>query len=297
MKTPKVNLLKWHQQYGTEKACINALIRYHWPNGFICPACSCSKAYFLTKRKLYQCAACKHQVSITAGTIFHSTKLPLVSWFLGIYLVAADKGSVSALRLSKHLDIAWKTAWRMLQKIRIAMADRDSLYRLQGIIELDDAYIGGKHSGKRGRGAKGKTPILVAVEYRDPKAGFVAMKVVPTISSKSVEKFVENSVRHDQFTRTDAYPAMNVVKKTQNHLAQAMKESDPNKWLKLVHIVIGNLKIFLNGTFHGVSNKYLQSYLDEFCYRFNRRFWEFELPYRLLVACLEHVPIRQAENC
>ena len=293
MKTPEVSLLEWQKQYGTEEACIDALIQYRWPNGFICPECGYTEAYYITTRQLYECVHCKHQVSITAGTIFHSTKLPLDLWFWAIYLVAADKGSVSALRLSKLLGVSWPTAWLMLRKMRIAMGHRDSIYRLQNIIELDDALVGGKRSGKRGRGAEGKTPILIAVECRKKyRAGFMAIQVVNSIAKDSIDSFIKHHFVAGQTVQTDGLPAMNTVKEAQNHLAKVMKQTDPDKWLRLVHIVIGNLKKFINGTFHGVSGKYLQEYLNEYCYRFNRRFWEYELPYRLLNACLAHTPVK-----
>ncbi len=111
MKTPEVNLLEWQKQFGSEEACIEAIIKYRWPNGFICPKCGNAEAYYITTRKVYEYAQCKHQASITAGTIFHSTKLPLDLWFWAIYLVAADKGSISALRLSKLIGVSWPTAW------------------------------------------------------------------------------------------------------------------------------------------------------------------------------------------
>lgn len=123
---------------------------------------------------MYQCAQCRCQVSVTADTLFHATKLPLVKWFWVIYLTAYDKGGISALRVSKHIGVSWLTARRMLRKICTAMAHRDSIYRLENIIEFDDTYVGGKRAGTRGRGAAGKRPVLVAVETRKKGAGFVA---------------------------------------------------------------------------------------------------------------------------
>jgi transposase-like protein len=131
------------------------------------------------------------------------------------------------------------------------MGHRDSLYRLSGTIELDDAFIGGKHKGKRGRGAQGKTPVLIACENRQKKAGFIAMKAVNAVNFKKVDE-----------------------------------------WLPWVHIAIGNLKTFLLGTFHGVTSKYLQEYLNEFCYRFNRRFVEKQIPNRLLNLAIIHMPFK-----
>ena len=117
------------------------------------------------------------------------------------------------------------------------------------------------------------------------------MKAVENISGQSIKSFLERHLTKGQQVRTDALPAMNIIKQEHQHQKKVTPPEQASTWLPLVHIIIGNLKTFLNGTFHGVSHKYLQEYLDEFCYRFNRRFWEFELPHRLLNACLSHVPV------
>jgi len=296
MKMPKVSLLEWQNRYGTERACEKVLVKIRWPNGFICPRCNSKDASYITTRKVYQCSQCRHQVSITAGTLFHSTNLSLVKWFWAIYLAATDKGGISALRLAKHISVSWPTARKMLKKIRVAMADRDSAYRLENLVEFDDAYVGGKRTGKRGRGAAGKKPILVAVETRGEKAGFMAVEAVDVISKETVRDFLQNHLKMGQTVRTDAFPALNSVKEMHCHQKKVVPAEEISKWLPLVHVIIGNLKKFLNGTFHGVSLKYLQEYLDEFSYRFNRRFWEPQLPLRLLNACLSHVPVKLAEN-
>jgi len=292
MQMPKISLIEWQKRYGTEEACAAVIVKYRWPHGFICPKCGNDSSWYITTRKVYQCCKCTHQVSVTAGTLFHSTNLPLVKWFWAIYLMASDKGGISALRLSKHIGVSWPTARNMLKKIRTAMVHRDSIYRLfDELIELDDTYVGGKKPGKRGRGAQGKKPVLVAVEHRGKTAGFVAMKAVETVSGKEIKLFLERHLNHGQKVRTDALSAMNIVKERHQHEKKVTPLQEASCWLPLVHIVIGNLKTFLNGTFHGVTHKYLQEYLDEFCYRFNRRFWEPELPHRLLNACLSHAPV------
>lgn len=295
MKMPEISLLEWQKLYGAERACAKQLAKVRWPDGFQCPACGFTKACYIITRKLYQCSKCRQQVSVTADTLFHATKLPLVKWFWAIYLAATDKGGISALRASKLLGVSWITARNMLRKIRQAMAHRDSIYRLGKIIEFDDTYVGGKRSGKRGRGAAGKKPVLVAVETRKKGAGFVAMQVVDTISKETVRKFLSRHLKVEQTVKTDAFHAMNAVDETQQHEKKVTLPEKASEWLPLVHIMIGNMKKFINGTFHGVSQNYLQEYLDEFCYRFNRRFWEPQLPLRLLNACLTHVPIKLAE--
>ena len=295
MKMPTISLVEWQKRFGTENACIKTLGKVRWPQGFQCPACGSQQYSFIATRKLYQCSACRHQVSITADTLFHATKIPLVKWFWAIYLMASDKGGISALRLSKHIGISWISARSILKKIRTAMSHRDSIYRLEKLIELDEAYVGGKRAGKRGRGAEGKRPVLVAIESRGKGAGFIAMQAVETISEATIKPFLSFHLKPGQNVRTDALPALNAVAKEHVHEKKVTPPEKASEWLPLVHIMIGNMKKFLNGTFHGVSSRYLQEYLDEFCYRFNRRFWEPELPLRLHNACLAHVPVKTAE--
>jgi len=171
MKMEQVSFFEWQERYGNEAACIDALRTIRCPEGFQCPKCGHHAASLISTRRLHQCSRCFHQVSVTAGTLFHSTKLPLVRWFWAIYLASADKGGISALRLATFLGVSWLTAHRMLRKIRAAMGDRDRGYKLTDFIELDDAYVGGKRSGgKRGRGAEGKRPVLFAVEKREKGA-------------------------------------------------------------------------------------------------------------------------------
>jgi transposase-like protein len=218
--------------------------------------------------------------------------LPLTKWFWAIFLAASDKGGISALRLAKLIGVSWITASRMLRKMRIAMGHRDSIYRLHDLIEIDDAFVGGRRSGKRGRGAGGKSPVLVAVENRDGRAGFIAMQQVGSVTRESVAEFAQHHLPPGQEVRSDALASLREIGKTQHHAARVTPPDMAGEWLPWVHIAIGNLKVFLMGTYHGVSSKYLQEYLNEFCYRFNRRDWEAELPLRLLDACLTHTQVK-----
>jgi transposase-like protein len=172
------------------------------------------------------------------------------------------------------------------------MGHRDSLYQLSGTIELDDALVGGRQKGKRGRGAAGKKNVLIACESKEKKAGFIAMEVVDSICHFSVDKFVKKHLKRGQKVHSDALPALNIIDQTQNYEARVTPSDLVDEWLPWVHIAIGNLKTFFLGTFHGVSGKYLQEYLDEFCYRFNRRFIEKQIPNRLLNLAIIHTPVK-----
>lgn len=257
MKATEANLLDWQERYGTEEACAQALAQQRWPEGFRCPRCGHDHGYAIAMRHSYECSRCHYQASLTAGTLFHSTNLPLTQWFWAIYLAASDKGGISAMRLSKQIGVSWITASRMLRKIRIAMGHRDSLYRLHEMIEFDDAMVDGRRNGKRGRGAEGKSPVLVAVENRDACAGFIAMQQVPAVTRETVAEFVQRHLPPGQLVRSDALASLTEIGKTPHHAARVTPPDKAGEWLPWVHIAISNLKAFLLGTYHGVSSKYL----------------------------------------
>jgi transposase-like protein len=147
---------QFRRRFRTERDCLRYLIKRKWPDGFRCPRCDHDQAYLITSRGKYQCKRCLHQTTVTANTIFHKTRKPLRDWFWAIYLVATRTTGSSARQLQYDLGLSYPTAWSWCHKIRKAMEDRDTCYRLEGLIELDDTYIGGKKkTGKRGRGARG----------------------------------------------------------------------------------------------------------------------------------------------
>ena len=285
-----MNFLDWQRKFATQKACLRELERHRWPNGFQCPVCGHDRAYRLNSRPLHQCTKCKHQAFVIAGTVFENTKLQLPKWFAAIYLMGSDKGGISALRLSKMIGVSWRTAHSMLRKLRQVMGDRDRSHWLDGLVEVDDAYIGGKRKGKRGRGAAGKQSVLLAVERRRKGAGYLAAEVVDTVDSDQVRKFSQR-IAADATVRSDALAALKVLSQRHEHQARVTPADKVDDWLPMVHIVIGNLKRFLLGTFHSVSKRYLQEYIHEFVYRFNRRRWESQLPQRILQAAVDHVPV------
>jgi len=262
MSYTELSLLEFQRRFSTEEACQAALEQAHWPEGFVCPRCGHHKASRVATRRLLQCSAWHHQASVTAGTIFHKTR----------------------------------TAWTMLHKLRKAMAQRDARYTLTGSIEMDNAYFGGPAAGKRGRGAANKTPAVVMVENRGEHAGFLAIKTVTTVDKQQVDAAASAKIAAGQHIHTDGLNAYNGLEALgHDHQAETVPPHQAHEKLPWVHIAIANAKRFLLGTYHGVSHKYLQAYLDEFCYRFNRRSWEPTLTSRLLTACLVAKPITLAE--
>ena len=172
------------------------------------------------------------------------------------------------------------------------MAHRDSLYRLTELIEIDDAYIGANKTGKAGRGG-GRTPVLVAIETsEDGKPGFVAIEALDSLSQPHIIDFAKRRLQPGAVSHTDAFPSLRGLAIQTTHIAKVTPPEEADEWLPWVHIVISNLKRFLLGTFHGAVRPHrLQEYIDEFVYRFNRRFWEPQIPNRLLNLLVEHRPV------
>lgn len=296
MQEQEVSFYEWQQQFSDNDACMNYIEQHKWPNGFVCPVCNNNHGYYTANRHHYECSQCHKQTSIISGTVFEATKLPLVKWFWAIYWISSDKGGISALRLSKLIGTTWRSAYRILKILRDCMGDRDSIYKLSGVIELDDAYIGGKKTGKRGRGADGKVSVIVACETNDGKPGFIAMKAVKDITKNTIEDFAKQFIAPSSQVNTDGFRANTGVASIAIHQSKVTTPDLVDEWLPWVHIAIANLKRFLLGTFHGISLHYVQDYLNEFCYRFNRRFWEKQIPSRLLKLCLNHKAKKSMEQ-
>jgi transposase-like protein len=297
------SLLEFQKEFSTEEACEQHLRQMRWPDGFHCPKCGNREAWFIRTRKIFDCKGCRAKISLTTGTIFHKTRVPLAKWYWLIYHMAMDKVGVSISEMQRVLEIKdYKTAWLMAHKVRKAMADRDSGYSLAGLVEMDDSFFGPKGS-KRGRGSERKSTVLCAVSlYRDrhgeERPGFAHMQVVDNASSETIINFLERlgygPATQDgknllETIRTDGWRSYGKAAKHQDLLHYKVVLKDPKaagNLLPWVHRVISNAKAVIRGSHRGVSEKHLQSYLSEICYRFNRRFWERELFDRLVKACL-----------
>ena len=280
----KIGLLEFQKQFSTNDACRAHLFKIRWPNGLVCPKCGGKEYYKISKRNVYECT-CRHQISLTAGTIMHRSHTPLFKWFWAIYLTAHDKRGISALRLQEELQVSYPTAWLMLHKIRRAMGERDSQYLLAGIVETDETYIGGsKNGGKRGRGTE-KAPVQVAVSLdKEGKPQFVKMRMLDGVGNKAIREFAERNIEEGATIKTDKYPS-NIKAFEDQVYAHEPERYDMEKnpeHLKWLHRVVGNAKTFILGTYHGLEKKHLQAYLDEFSFRFNRRTFPGQIFNRLL---------------
>ena len=270
------------KEFGTEKKCREYLVNLRWPDEFVCPKCGCRHACPLSNGR-YRCAECRRQTSVTAGTVLHRTHMPLTQWSLAFYFASQDKRGISAVALMSMLGTSYKTAWYMLMRIRAAMGQRDKTHRLNGNIEFDDTYFGGPTVGKkRGRGTE-KAKVFVAVsldEWGNPL--YAKMRVTQNIKRASVKKFAQAAFTQGSTIHSDGYgsyiPAL-------EGFAHEHKPYYPHSGLlRWLHIVISNAKAFILGTYHGLPKKYLQAYLDEYCFCFSRRDFGPRLLERLVLA-------------
>src|SRR3954449_1468603 len=185
--------VEFRERFGTEEACRTALFAMRWREGLTCPACGGRGFCALTTRKVFQCNRCEKQVSLTAGTVFQDTKLPLVTWFAAVYQLTQSKGGISSIELARRLGVRQPTAWLVKHKLVRARAAREAAKpKLAGRVEVDDAYLGGeRQGGKRGRGAAGKTPIVAAVETTpERKPRRLRLSVVEGFRKKEVARGV-----------------------------------------------------------------------------------------------------------
>ena len=282
-------------RYGTEVQCRESLQRMRWPRGFECPNCGHAGHCHLKQRPVLQCNRCKHQVSLTAGTVFAQTKLPLRTWFLAIYLLTQHKNGLSALALGRQLGVSPNTAWLVKHKLMQTMVERDDPKALTHLVQIDDAYWGGeRHGGGTGRGSPGKTPFVAAVQLS--AQGFpVAMRldVLRGFRKKILAQWAKRHLAQDTLVVSDGlncFPGVTAAKCA--HLVLPTgggPASVSHPMFRWVNTVLGNVKNALHGTYHALKPKYLQRYLSEFCYRFNRRFQLQDLIPRLIYASA-HTP-------
>lgn len=277
---PGMSLNRFLEDYGTEAQCEAALERARWPQGFVCPACaSPSFCRVLHGRvKTFQCNRCHKQVTLTGGSLFHATKLPLTIWFQALYFLSQTKTGLSTLELRRRIGVSYRTAWRIRHKLMQAMWERERSTRLSDRVELDDAYLGGERSGgKTGRGSENKVPFLAAVEtnaQRHPQR--VVFSPVATFGRADIEAWAHRSLTGSAHVITDGLKCFRGVKTVgcthESIVVGSGRQSTQMTSFRWVNTILGNLKTTFDGTFHGFDfEKYASRYLAEVQYRFNRR--------------------------
>ena len=290
------SLPEFQSLFPDEAACAAYLERARWRDGFVCPHCAVADEprYVATRLKVLRCRHCRRDTSLTAGTVMERTHTPLSVWFWGAYLIASQTPGMSAVQFQRQLGLScYETAFQILHKLRAGMVrpDQDRIGGKPDIfVEADETWIGGRTRGK-GRGVHDMVLVACAVEVLQRKrtsslnkrktgryAGRVRLSVVPDRSAKSLVGFIERTVAPGASIITDDWSSYATLGK-RGYLHTAVAErGDPHvaeTFLPIIHLVFSNLKTWLRGTHHGVSPQHLQAYLNEFTFRFNRRFYPF----------------------
>ena len=298
------NFQEFLERFKTNEDCWQYLFKMRWSEGFNCPKCNSIK-YYLNNRKLAECDECGHQISVTAGTIFHGTRKSLLLWFHVIWWVVAQKTGVSASNFKDFMGFgSYETAWTWLHKLRRVMVC-SGREKLKGEVEVDETFIGGKESGikengkeKRGRGASTKTIVVVATECNGKQIGRVRFKCIRKATNNNLLNFIEDNIEHGSIVITDGWKGYLSLSESKNyqHIIKTVSGSgqEAHELLPHVHMVDSLLKRWINGTHQGnISPKNLEYYLDEFAFRFNRKSSTHrgKLFYRLIQQAIVSTPI------
>ncbi len=264
-------LMELERRFATEDACRQYLFQLRWPDGFVCPRCGATQAWPMHTGR-WLCAGCRYQASVTAGTIFQDSHLPLTTWFRALWYVTTQKPGVSALGLQRVLGLgSYKTAWAMLHKLRRAMV-RPGRERLRGTVEVDETYWGAEEPGVVGRWTEAKALLLVAAEADGAGIGRIRLRRLSALTRAQAHQFIAAAIEPGSVVRTDG---LNIYEGLTGyvHDRQVQRQQPAGEHLlPRVHRVVSLLKRWLLGTHQGaISHEHLDDYLDEFTFRFNRR--------------------------
>jgi transposase-like protein len=304
-----MSLPEFLRGFGTEAACAQAVMAARWPNGFACPRCG-EEAHCVISvnfRPLFQCNECRRQTSVTAGTLFAGTKLPLTTWFLAIYLISQAKTGLSALALKRQLGVSYPTAWLVHHKIMCAMAEREDAHQLTNVVQMDDAYLGGELSGGTvGRGSENKVPFVAAVSLNEMgHPVYLKLTLVAGFTLDAIKEWAKLHLAPGTVVTSDGLSCFAaVIDAGCVHMPTVVGDRKPRDLPEFawVNTVLGNLKTTLAGAHHAFNyRKYVAHYLAAFAYRFNRRFDLHTLVVRLIIAVARGKPrseqvIRRAES-
>lgn len=266
----RVELAQW---FGSEEGCLNYLDSLRWADGFVCPRCGGNEAWHLRAGQR-RCKDCRYRASVTAGTIFNATRKPLTAWFEAIWHVCGQKNGGSALALQHAIGLgSYHTSWAWLHRMRRAMVVPGRSL-LSGEIEVDETFIGGVKPGVRGRGAAGKSLVLIAAEIRGASIGRIRLQVIPNATAVTLLDAVAELAEPGSDIVTDGWSSYaGLPKRGFNHTVSRATPVLGSNLLPHVHRIASLLKRWLLGTHQGaVSHDLLQHYLDEFVFRFNRRY-------------------------
>lgn len=293
---PGMSLNQFLTEYGTEHQCEAVLEQSRWPQGFQCPDCMAKDhfSYLRGRVKVFQCRACRSQTTLTEGTIFHSTKLPLTTWFQAMYFLSQNKNNVSILELRRLTGLSYPATWRMKHKLMQVMYEREITTKLSGRVEIDDAYLGGENpGGKAGRGSENKIPFIAAVQTNNQNNPlYVVFSKVKAFSREEITAWATRSLVPSATVVSDGLWCFKGVTDIgcfqQREVVGKGRKSTDMECFTWVNTILGNLKTAIAGTYHSFDfEKYAHRYLGEYQYRFNRRFDLARLLPRLITAAAQ----------
>ena len=266
----KYTIRDFDRDFPDDDACLEWLKNYRWPDGIYCNRCQrITKHHRIAKRPAYACDFCGNHVYPMAGTIIEHSSTPLRLWFHAMFLMGSTRCGISAKQLQRELGVTYKTAWRMFKQIR-SMLGEDVMSLLREV-EVDETYIGGKRHGKRGRGAEGKTPVLGMVERK----GKVIARVVPDVKAGTLVPIIKEKVLARSVVYTDELPSYNSLPrqgyqhKRIHHASKVYVMGDVHT--NTIEGFWSLVKRGIDGVHHAVSAKYLQDYINAYCFRWNHR--------------------------
>jgi len=278
MNTPNINLTQLIEQFGTDEKCRKALEQLRWKDGAKCPRCD-SSATAIANRFQYDCDICHYQFSVTAGTIFHDSHLSLWKWFMTTALLCEAKKGMSACQIQRTVGMSYKTAWYLCHRIRAAMIEIDKP-KLNGQIEMDETYIGGKARGGKAQGITGRgsdKEIVVGIRQRNGELRLFHSK---DVRAKTLAKYIRENVSEDaEVIFTDDYPSYPGAVKRAGMDSRKHKAINHSKRVYVIgdahtNTIENAFSLFkrgVRGTWHHISAKHLASYLEEMSFRFNNR--------------------------
>ena len=286
-------------RFGTEAKCETELERIRFPNGFRCPKCDHDKCYTYLHgdNRTFQCKSCRRETTLTSGTIFQGSRLPLFTWFYAMYLLTQSKNNVSALELTRTLGICYRSAWRLKHKIIQVMTEREDTRKLSGRVEVDDAYLGGeRRGGTVGRGSENKIPFVAAVQTDSGgRPEYALFNYVPGFTTYGIELWAKKRMVPGTLVVSDGLACFGGVREAgcehEVHVVGRGNRGTDLQCFRWVNTLLGNLKMSMKGTYHSIKYaKYAKRYLAEAQYRFNRRTDMKAMFIRLSFACVQNKP-------
>ena len=295
-----MNILRFIEHFPTEDSCREHFRTTREQEGIKCKNCEGTHHYWLKAKWQWQCSGCNFRTTLRSGSMMENSNLPVRTWYLAMVFMSFSKKGLSAYELQRQIGHGrYMTVWSLMHRIRNAMGQRDSRYTLKDIVEFDEGYFTKATPAgiklKRGKGSVKQQNVAVMAESttlenietgeKSSSCRYFKMKVLPSQKKKSVNEVVEECIDNRAIVFTDKSPNyINIADYVETHIEEKSSQQTTKTTLKWVHIAIANAKRNLLGVYHKIKGRYLQLYLDEFCYKLNRRYFGEKLFHRLTLA-------------